>query len=351
MSPLPATDTQALQRILRRMVGNGFKLAVVELNSPVQRAALLEWLGDQCTSLEAQLLPVDLSSLPGQNLWMELKERLGTLPPRTVLVPYGLEETEHRPGGPGLIAQLNVQRDLFVRDFPVVWVLLSHPSLRMRLMLEAPDFSDFVAWWVEAEVAAVRREIDRSMSLSRGVHLPPLPLKGPANEASDIFEQTWLDLDRWRLDATRDGISRLHLRELTIELKAGLELAEAWLELRAGSALEAQKLFIAARSGPFGEIARLGLAEATAWEGRLEVASQELARCSLSGDWEITAAILKIDILNATDPENVSLDTLRDCWNAHGQIPRFMRRSWVGWRIGWSGRGSWKLLFDCAGSS
>jgi tetratricopeptide (TPR) repeat protein len=89
------------------------------------------------------------------NVWKEL---IQSVPPGQVadhcaaFVIWGFEELMDHTGTADwdLVRQFNIQRDLFVRDFPCWWVLLIHPASRQHWLKNAPDFSDFVALWIKA---------------------------------------------------------------------------------------------------------------------------------------------------------------------------------------------------------
>jgi len=147
---LTPEDQNRLRRLFSRMLGRNFKLAIVETRFPMQRQHVIEWFGEQLP--QAHFFEVDLGKLSGGNLWSALTEHLAwsDIPHKAILLFYGLENAK---GGtlerPDIFQQLNVQRDLFVRDFPVPWLFFVHPESRQELNRVAPDFCDFAAVWVE----------------------------------------------------------------------------------------------------------------------------------------------------------------------------------------------------------
>ncbi|CAM2006701.1 hypothetical protein [Acanthopleuribacter pedis] len=151
----PARQARALQRFVTRMRGQGFKLLLAEMATVGDRRRLKHWLEQQLEDNET-LCRIDVSKLPAQNLWAELKDKLAETPQAAFLMVEGWEHhlAPEKPGveerQPALIQQLNVQRDLFVRDLAVPWIMVIHPYTQQLLDLGAPDFSDFVALRIEA---------------------------------------------------------------------------------------------------------------------------------------------------------------------------------------------------------
>ena len=161
---LPVDEQLRLKRLFDRTIGHGFKLAVIETPTPSDGERLLDWLRPQFDDREAVEHDVDLVALLGRadgggpevtNVWAALKR---AIPPesvadhRAVLVVRGFEDLMYHgaEGRSDLLQQFNVQRDLFVRDYPCWWLLLVHPASRQRWHKVAPDFADFVALWVES---------------------------------------------------------------------------------------------------------------------------------------------------------------------------------------------------------
>lgn len=189
--PLLAEDARALTRLLDRTFGRGFRLVVIEVDTPRLQQRIVEWLGKQVELLDASVLDLDVGSLAGDNLWSELSERLtsrGGELERLVLALHGFQDPEGR-----IYQQLNVQRDLFVRDLGCFWVLLIHPYGSRRLQDIAPDFCDFISLWIRAPSDALQlggpRGESRAVALSAGLSVADdvresLPeLLGAASEA------------------------------------------------------------------------------------------------------------------------------------------------------------------------
>ena len=169
-------EQRRFERLLERTMGLGFKLVVIETPTPRDRRELLDWLAPKFAACGATVKPVDLVQLLGQkidhspqsvNVWSALQQ---AVPPESVadhraaLVLWGVEELMYHgaAGRSDLLQQFNVQRDLFVRDYPCWWLLLIHPASRQQWKTVAPDFCDFVALWVEAPAPAVDGGAERS---------------------------------------------------------------------------------------------------------------------------------------------------------------------------------------------
>lgn len=157
-------DETRLRNLFERTIGRGFKMAVIETPTPADRLELLDWLQPNLDAAGAVRHDVHLPELLGEpdehgglqtTVWQELTEKL---PPgsvagqRAVLILDGIEDLQYGDGQNrfDLLQQFNVQRDLFVRDYPCFWLLLIHPQSRHHWHRVAPDFSDFVALWAES---------------------------------------------------------------------------------------------------------------------------------------------------------------------------------------------------------
>ena len=108
-------------------------MAVVQNNSPTDRRKIITWIQETAALAPTE---INMAALPGDNLWHELGEKLtwDQPPQRGVLALWSLEETAEAftpDATPPVMQQLNVQRDLFVRDFPV-FLGVVHQSLSPR---------------------------------------------------------------------------------------------------------------------------------------------------------------------------------------------------------------------------
>lgn len=145
---LSESDGRALVRFLEQGLDQGFRLAIVEAAGHADREAILAAVAP---TIGDGLLRVGLSELPGAdaNVWAALRDAFAEHKPRCLAL-WGIESRSHGDW----LRQLNVQRDLFVRDLAVPWLLFIHPASRVQLLQAAPDFCDFAILWVRDERAA-----------------------------------------------------------------------------------------------------------------------------------------------------------------------------------------------------
>ncbi|MDJ0839218.1 MAG: tetratricopeptide repeat protein [Acidobacteriota bacterium] len=219
---LPHVDTllspdeqRRFQSMLQRDAGRKFRLVVIQYRRPAARLSLISWIQGRPGMETVPFYHVDLAQLPGENLWAELSEILPVKPHKALIGLWNLENThmafdlENPDHQPPMMQQLNVQRDLLVRDFPVIWILFINPVSRHRLMMTAPDFCAFVTQWLdglEDEEASYRI----------------LPLATPEsnwglNALSDdfftveAFKPIWALLGKYQLAEARDLLRRYDL--------------------------------------------------------------------------------------------------------------------------------------------
>ncbi len=176
-----SSDLLRFQRLLDRTGGVGFKLVMWETPTTADRDSVRAWLAPRLAERGLRMIEVDLVRLFGRtdgqtrrsfNVWSELRH---CLPPadvgdhRAVLVLSGFEEfiSQGERGRSDLLQQFNVQRDILVRDYPCWWLLLIHPASRQQWYTVAPDFSDFVALWIESPMPPVEAIANRMQSLDR----------------------------------------------------------------------------------------------------------------------------------------------------------------------------------------
>jgi tetratricopeptide (TPR) repeat protein len=153
-------DQGRLVRLLRRTLGGGFKLAFVEVADARAREAVLAWLEPLLQSTDAELRRLDIhdqvDSSAGENfnLWGILREHAPpeSIGPRELLTLWGFEDVMYRgrTDRSQLLQQINVQRDILVRDYPCWWLLFVHPESRQQWWSVAPDFCDLASIWCEA---------------------------------------------------------------------------------------------------------------------------------------------------------------------------------------------------------
>lgn len=73
---LSADDAKALARLLRRGLGKGFRLVILEVATWRVRSRILAWVRDQIARQSGSVVEIDVATLPGENLWSELGERV-----------------------------------------------------------------------------------------------------------------------------------------------------------------------------------------------------------------------------------------------------------------------------------
>jgi len=169
--PLPLDEQNRLLRLLERTLGHGFKLAVVEVSSPKDREAVIDWLRPHLRRLDARVIELDVAELsqgmargngPRFSLWGLLDRAVpGEFRyEHCALTLWGFEALMYQGSADRseLLQQINIERDLLVRDFPCLWLLFMHPASRQHWNAIAPDFCDFVACWVESPIPETRPE-------------------------------------------------------------------------------------------------------------------------------------------------------------------------------------------------
>lgn len=222
--PLAAADQRRIGRLIRRTARGGrFQLCIIEIPTPRDGRAIERWIRAQMPD-GLPVRRIDLGALPGENLWRELGAIAGDDEPAGwVLV--GLEE-HPPPERRKRVLQLNVQRDSLVRDFPGLWFLLVHPTLRDMLLRAAPDFVDYAVIWARAEgqEGSVPEAVPGASGFPvdrRGHARPPLP---------DAFQSVVDAIDEGRLNEAED---RLAVAALS-DYDAASAQAHRWLstELR-----------------------------------------------------------------------------------------------------------------------
>ena len=208
-NPLSGLDRRRLRRYVEQTLDHGFRLAVVEARGHAEREAILAELRPL---LGAGLLCIDIDGLPQaqDNLWAALTARVAQAPsPPRCLVLWGLESRL----GPDYPRQLNVQRDLFVRDLRVPWIVFIHPATRVRLLGSAPDFCDFAILWLHDLRPAPAP--DRQPEPGEASLPPPFAdaaaLGTGPKAAHPLLGQAWAALNAARFDEARDLLDRFAL--------------------------------------------------------------------------------------------------------------------------------------------
>lgn len=202
-SPLSEADLRALKRLLEQNLDHGFRLAIIEAANHVDREAILATLAPV---IGPGLLRVDVNSLRGaeHNLWLALQQPFAEHAPRCLAL-WGVE-SRSEPNWP---VQLNVQRDLFVRDYAVPWLVFIHPASRVPMMMNAPDFVDFAALWL--------RDGRTSQGIVETAKYQRRRRARPSDMAvgSSLLRRAKAALDSARFDEARDLLARYDLQSVS----------------------------------------------------------------------------------------------------------------------------------------
>lgn len=200
-SPLAEADRRALSRFLEQSLDHGFSLAIIEAADHADREAIL---AEVASVIGPRLLRVAIDELPGAdaNLWMALQEPFTTQAPRCVAL-WGFDSHSRSDW----IRQLNIQRDLFVRDIAVPWLLFIHPATRVPLLQAAPDFCDFAILWLRDDRTQYEA-VDSAVMHTQG----SLLASGEQIGGHPLLQQARAALDAARFDAARDALSQFDLQ-------------------------------------------------------------------------------------------------------------------------------------------
>ncbi len=200
-SRLPGADRRALVRFLEQSLDHGFRLAIVEARDHADREAILAGVAP---TIGLGLGLVDAAELTGpiENLWLALNKAFAADPSRCLAV-WNLESA-----CPDWTRQLNIQRDLFVRDLAVPWLLFIHPASRVRLLGEAPDFCDFAALWLRDE------RPPRTLAADELLPGQEDALTLPDSASVDPLLWTATNaLNNGRIEEARDALAQFDLRQ------------------------------------------------------------------------------------------------------------------------------------------
>lgn len=235
-SPLSENDRRALTRFLEQSLDHGFRLAIVEAANFADREAILN---DVAGAIGDGVLRVAVDDLPGadSNLWASLQEPFAAWKYRCLAL-WGFENLARSDWA----RQLNVQRDLFVRDFAVPWLLFIHPASRVRLMQEAPDFCDFAILWVRDEVPT------RAVTPVGTIVQDNLLSAGPVGD-NPLLQRARAALDAGLFDAARDALAQFELQpDQSVLDRVRCQLLAARLERHSGHFAAAEAVIRDARN-------------------------------------------------------------------------------------------------------
>ncbi len=208
---LTPREQRSFSRFLKRTLGKGFRLSFAQVHTPVARQRIVEWVHHVLAAESVSFYEVDLASFPGENLWVELQQHLSWQEPpeKGVIFLRGLENAKgSSEDRPPVIQQLNVQRDIFVRDFPITWVLFLHPYTRHRMLQVAPDFCDFATPWLQGREKKLKV---KSMTLREAYVRDEMNDPKGVFLASEDLKEAWRFLGNWELDQARDRLAQYDL--------------------------------------------------------------------------------------------------------------------------------------------
>ncbi|MFM8474410.1 MAG: tetratricopeptide repeat protein [Planctomycetaceae bacterium] len=212
-------DLRRFMRFLDRTLGTRFRLAIIETPSLQAQTDALNWLCTELTRREAPLFELNLHKLwkPQQqwpegtaNLWKTLHREIDpacVANHRAVIVVRGLENFQDITGRAwwDVAAQVNIQRDLYVRDYPCWWILLLHPTSRQHWQKVAPDFCDFVSVWTHAATAPAELPETASES-SHTADIEFLPREAGSSDWPLLLLDSLRHLQMGQLDKAFDSL-------------------------------------------------------------------------------------------------------------------------------------------------
>lgn len=237
-NPLSPEDRGRLTRFLDQGLDHGFRLAIVEVRSFFEREQILAFVAP---IIGQGLLRVALEQFKGDNFFLELLELYRESQPRCLALSGFMNHPDR-----SWIQQINIQRDLFVRDIKVPWLLFVHPAARVPLLESAPDFCDFAVLWICNELvvpddSAVQNLDQRQPQLDNSP-LPPGVSDWMLAEASRL-------IDVAQFDQAADFLGRLGLRrDLTLEEQFFCRVLAARLAHRLGKLRTADNSLRACRA-------------------------------------------------------------------------------------------------------
>lgn len=222
-SPLSEVDRRALTRFLEQSLDQGFRLAIIEAATHAEREAILSEVEPVIGSglLRVALDELDLATT---NIWGALCAAFTAHEPRCMAL-WGIESRSISDWP----RQLNVQRELFVRDLAVPWLLFIHPAMRVPLLQTAPDFCDFAVLWLrgdrqveEVGLPAVGQTRDLPSARSYSVIHDPALKQAQASLNSGQFDDARDFLSRFDVQPRQDAVDQIHRQLLGARLEREL---------------------------------------------------------------------------------------------------------------------------------
>jgi tetratricopeptide (TPR) repeat protein len=199
-SPLSEVDRRALTRFLEQRLDHGFALAIIEAPDHADRTAILSELA---TTIGPGLLRLAVHELPdATNLWAALQKPFAEHGPRCL----ALSGFENLPGTEWPV-HLNTQRDLFVRDYSVPWLVFIHPASRVPLLKQAPDFCDFAVLWLRDDRSPPSYTIAPAQTLESVV------AARPTERFNFLLREAHESIEAAEFDRARDTLARFDLEQ------------------------------------------------------------------------------------------------------------------------------------------
>jgi len=216
---ISSADLQRFTRMLHRTLGTRFRLAIIETPDLQSQTEVLDWLHTMLTGRGVPLFDVNLHRLwkPQEqwpdgtaNVWKTLHREIDPAAVsnhHAVIVVRGLESFQDIAGEArwDVARQFNIQRELYVRDFPCWWILLLHPTSRLHWQKVAPDFCDFVSVWTHAEPAP-GIPAETAVAVSQTADIEALPAAGAPAGWSRLLLNSLRSLQHGHLDQALDSL-------------------------------------------------------------------------------------------------------------------------------------------------
>ncbi len=216
---LSPEDLRALTRFVEQSLDHGFRLAIIETKTFGEYELVM---GVVAPLIGSGLVQVSVQQLRGENMWQELLPLVQESPARCLALS-GLTNDSQQ----SWLRQLNVQRDLFVRDLAIPWLLFLHPTARVSMMETAPDFCDFATLWIRYPESSSSSSPLPTLNAPQPILFTDVPLSSVFHpllqQAQDAIGATQFDaaqdlLSRFDLQAQQSAEDRLYRRFLEAKL-------------------------------------------------------------------------------------------------------------------------------------
>ncbi|MFM7059008.1 MAG: hypothetical protein ACKO2P_19025, partial [Planctomycetota bacterium] len=216
---ISSSDQQRFTRMLDRTLGTRFRPAIIETPSLPSQSEVPDWLRTRLNESGVPLFEVNLHRLwksPDQwpdgtaNVWKTLHrviEPASVANHRAVIVVRGLESFQDITGDGkwDVAAQFNIQRELYVRDFPYWWVLLLHLASRLHWQKAAPDFCEYVAVRTHAQIASPELS-ETAVATSQTANIEALSAAPESSGWPSLLLDSLKHLQQGQLDRALDSL-------------------------------------------------------------------------------------------------------------------------------------------------